>query len=132
MHWRRWREALKEQLLWPPRIERFVEPSLLLHEEARHGYSLREELSQRGLVLGQVDFGNLYRTLRRMEVLGWVSSEWSEEGPGPLKRVYRLTEPGEQVLHAWAAGLRETKRALDHFLEAYHTRFPTKGGERGV
>lgn len=102
------------------RIERFVEPCilLLLAEENRHGYSLRDELVRRDLV-EDLDFGHLYRTLRRMEEAGLVNSEWAEEGPGPLKRVYRVTPVGKKLLQAWAASLRQTKQLLDKFLRAY-------------
>lgn len=102
------------------RIERFVEPCilLLLAEENRHGYSLRDELVRRDLV-EDVDFGHLYRTLRRMEEAELVNSEWAEEGPGPLKRVYRITPAGKKLLQAWAASLRQTKQLLDKFLRAY-------------
>ncbi len=102
------------------RIERFIEPCilLLLVEQNRHGYSLRDELVQREWAQ-DVDFGHLYRTLRRMEDANLVSSEWAGEGPGPLKRVYRITPVGRKLLQAWASSLRQTKQLLDHFLRAY-------------
>lgn len=114
------RHAVAEEESSATRIERFVEPCilLLLAEQNRHGYSLRDELVQRELI-EDVDFGHLYRTLRRMEEAGLVSSEWAEEGPGPLKRVYRITPTGRKLLQAWAASLRQTKQLLDKFLRAY-------------
>ncbi len=114
------RFAAAEEESGATRIERFVEPCilLLLAEENRHGYSLRDELARRDLV-EDVDFGHLYRTLRRMEEAAWVNSEWAEEGPGPLKRVYRITPAGKKLLQAWAASLRQTKQLLDKFLRAY-------------
>lgn len=102
------------------RIERFVEPCilLLLAEQNRHGYSLRDELTQREWVK-DMDFGHLYRTLRRMEEAGLVSSEWAEEGPGPLKRVYRITSAGRRLLDEWVVSLRQTRQVLEKFLRAY-------------
>jgi DNA-binding PadR family transcriptional regulator len=91
---------------------------LLLAETSRHGYSLRDELVRREWV-EDVDFGHLYRTLRRMEEAGLVDSEWAEEGPGPLKRVYRIAPAGRKLLRAWTASLRQTKQVLDRFLHAY-------------
>jgi poly-beta-hydroxybutyrate-responsive repressor len=114
------RHAVAEEESTATRIERFVEPCvlLLLAEQNRHGYSLRDELVKREWV-EDVDFGHLYRTLRRMEEAGLVSSEWAEEGPGPLKRVYRITPAGRKLLQAWASSLRQTKQLLDKFLRAY-------------
>jgi PadR family transcriptional regulator PadR len=102
------------------RIERFVEPCilLLLAEQNRHGYNLRDELIQREWI-DEVDFGHLYRTLRRMEEAGLVSSEWAEEGPGPLKRVYHITLVGRRLLNDWVESLRQTRLLLDKFLRAY-------------
>lgn len=102
------------------RIERFVEPCilLLLAEQNRHGYSLRDELIQREWVK-EVDLGYLYRTLRRMEEASLVSSEWAEEGPGPLKRVYHITPEGRRLLNDWVHSLRQTRILLDKFLRAY-------------
>ncbi len=82
------RHAADEAASTATRIERFAEPCilLLLAEQNRHGYSLRDELIQREWIQ-DVDLGHLYRMLRRMEQAGLLSSEWAEDGPGPLKRV---------------------------------------------
>src|SRR5207249_9752593 len=78
------------------RIERFVEPAvlLLLREGPKHGYELMERLQRTGEGEGAVDLGNLYRLLRALEEEGVVRSEWRAEMPGPAKRTYRLTEAG--------------------------------------
>ncbi len=116
----RHRHTMGEEDGGATRIERFLEPCilLLLAEQNRHGYSLRDELIRREWTK-EVDFGYLYRTLRRMEEAGLVSSEWAEEGPGPLKRVYRTTPDGRKLLNDWAESLRQTKALLDKFLRAY-------------
>ena len=69
------------------RVERFVEPSLLLllRERPLHGYELIERLPEVAGE-GRVDVGNLYRLLRALEAESLVSSEWSAELPGPAKR----------------------------------------------
>jgi len=102
------------------RVERFVEPSLLLllRERPLHGYELLERLPDFG-VEGRVDIGNLYRLLRALEEEGLVSSEWSDELPGPAKRTYELTDEGRRVLDTWAEALRRAQGVIGTFLDRY-------------
>ena len=102
------------------RVERFVEPSLLLllRERPLHGYELLERLSELG-VEGRVDIGNLYRLLRALEEEGLVRSEWSAELPGPAKRTYELTAEGRRLLDRWAEALRRAESTISKFLERY-------------
>jgi PadR family transcriptional regulator PadR len=102
------------------RVERFVEPSLLLllRERPLHGYELIERVPE--LVgEGRVDVGNLYRLLRSLEAEGLVSSEWSAELPGPAKRTYELTAEGRGLLDRWAEALRQAKGDVQTFLDRY-------------
>jgi poly-beta-hydroxybutyrate-responsive repressor len=105
------------------RVERFVEPAvlLLLRERAMHGYELLDRVPA---LVGEdrVDVGNLYRALRALEEDGVVRSEWSAELPGPAKRTYELTEPGRQLLDAWADALRENQTLMTEFLARYERR----------
>ena len=102
------------------RVERFVEPSLLLflRERPLHGYELLERLPELG-VEGRVDIGNLYRLLRALEEEGLVSSEWSDELPGPAKRTYELTAEGRRVLDTWAEALGRAQGTIATFLDRY-------------
>ena len=63
--------------------------------------------------------GNLYRVLRALEEDGLVTSEWQDALPGPAKRVYRLTPPGERLLADWAAALERARARIDTFLARY-------------
>jgi PadR family transcriptional regulator PadR len=102
------------------RVERFVEPSLLLllRERPLHGYELIERLPELGGE-GRVDVGNLYRLLRALEAEGLVSSEWSAELPGPAKRTYELTAEGRRLLDRWAEALRDAQGVVQGFLDRY-------------
>jgi PadR family transcriptional regulator len=102
------------------RVERFVEPSLLLllRERPLHGYELLERLPELG-VEGRIDIGNLYRLLRGLEDEGLVRSEWSADLPGPAKRTYELTAEGRSVLDSWVDGLRRARGTIDGFLARY-------------
>ena len=102
------------------RVERFVEPSLLLllRERPLHGYELIERLPEVAGE-GRVDVGNLYRLLRSLEGEGLVSSEWSAELPGPAKRTYELTDDGRRLLDRWAEALRQARADVQSFLDRY-------------
>ena len=108
------------------RIERFVEPALLLALAAgrSHGYDLADRLAD---VIGveSVDYGNLYRLLRSLEQEEIVSSEWEEQSDAPSKRQYQLTERGELLLEAWADALRKTDKRIAALLRRYDERNPS-------
>lgn len=105
-----------------PPVWGFLQPCLLLllAEGPQHGYSLMEELQRRQLLGSDVDVGNLYRTLRRLEAERLVESAWSEPGPGPNKRVYQITERGKELLQQWAGALEQRTRIINRFLDEYH------------
>lgn len=106
------------------RIERFVEPALLLllRERPRHGYELLELLPEITGEETRVDVGNLYRVLRALEEEGIVASEWRADLPGPAKRTYELTEAGRRLLNRWAEALGDARRGISAFLERYEGR----------
>src|SRR5918995_7293458 len=103
------------------RVERFVEPALLLllRERPVHGYELLDRLPELTGEDTRVDVGNLYRVLRALEDEGIVSSEWSADLPGPAKRTYELTSAGRRLLDRWAEALRDAQGVLSGFLERY-------------
>ena len=90
---------------------------MLRAEESSYGYELMELLEDGGF--GQINPGTLYRKLRQMEREGLCRSEWetSEEGPG--RRLYSLTDAGEEYLEAWAQGCKHYQQVMDAFYQAY-------------
>ncbi len=97
---------------------RFLEPGLLalLRDRPTHGYELIAELPT---LVGteRVDVGNVYRALRGMEERGLVTSEWSDELPGPAKRTYQITDEGRRALERWSHWLREARTRIDALIE---------------
>jgi PadR family transcriptional regulator len=105
------------------RVERFIEPALLLllAERPTHGYELVEPVSE--LIPGErIDMGNLYRVLRALEEDGLVRSEWDAAEPGPAKRRYELTPQGRELLRAWVKALQQTRQVVTRFLDRYEGR----------
>lgn len=104
-------------------IERFVEPCilLLLSKSASHGYGLMEDLEKH---CGEkVDIGNLYRTLRRMEMDGWVTSSWDKNDSGPDRRTYTITGDGQEFLKNAVTSLIRNDKLIRSFLEGYQKNY---------
>jgi poly-beta-hydroxybutyrate-responsive repressor len=103
------------------RIARFLEPCLLLllRNDASHGYNLLDALQVFGFVRYSVDASAIYRVLREMEQAGWVTSQWDTAGAGPPRRVYEVTQAGEEHLGQWIDELRRTRDEIDCFITAY-------------
>ena len=99
--------------------DNFLQPCvlLLLHRnQEAYGYGLIEALRAYGVA---PDASVLYRNLRKMEKEGLLESTWDTEGPGPAKRIYRLTPGGEEYFHIWAATVRQNRNQLNFFLKEY-------------
>jgi PadR family transcriptional regulator, regulatory protein PadR len=102
------------------RVERFVEPALLLilRDGETHGYDLADSLAALAPE-DPVDLGNLYRLLRSLEAEGVVTSRWRDDLPGRVKRTYDLTDEGRRLLDTWAQSLRKTDETIAAFLRRY-------------
>jgi poly-beta-hydroxybutyrate-responsive repressor len=102
------------------RVERFIEPALLLllRDGETHGYDLADSLAK--LVPEErVDHGNLYRLLRSLEEEGLVTSRWRDDLPGRSKRTYELTDAGRDVLGTWADALDRLTDNIAAFQRRY-------------
>lgn len=101
----------------------FLIPIMLLHlrDWNSHGYELMEKIMQFGVE--SVDQGNFYRLLRQLEKDALVTSEWDVTSGGPAKRIYSITEAGEQYLEMWAGSLSHYQKMLDQFFNLYNPFF---------
>jgi len=89
---------------------------LLLAEKPTHGYELLERLKALPDA-PSADRGHLYRTLRRLEEHGLVTSTWQIPQAGPARHTYTLTTSGLQALDAWTDHIRAARARLEGFLE---------------
>jgi len=91
---------------------------VLLNEGPAHGYALIGALRTMGVAAGELDVGQVYRTLRCLETLGHVRSDWSV-APGHPRRAYELTDHGREALDEWAAVMSERERLIEEFESRY-------------
>jgi len=89
----------------------------LLAQRPRHGYELRAAFSA---VMGgeenwDVKPAQIYTTLNRLEEAGLVEECLVEQGSGPEKRVYDVTEAGRAALQEWFSSGVPPEHQRDEF-----------------
>lgn len=94
-----------------------LEPALLIliKEQPRHGYTLLSDLETLGV--SALHPSVVYRTLREMEILEWVQSDWeTDQTQGPPRRKYHLTAQGEEALLSWKNALEKNQELVSQLL----------------
>jgi transcriptional regulator len=69
-----------------------------LTRASRHGYGIAQAIHQMSDDELQVEEGSLYPALQRLEMQGWVQSEWRTTPNHRRARYYRLTAAGRKQL----------------------------------
>jgi len=97
----------------------FLTPWLLLflRNWNMHGYQLMQMMTISGLAA--FDPATVYRALRRLEEEGLITSDWQTGDSGPAKRVYSITETGENFLQTCTSALKQYQGILDRFFALY-------------
>ena len=90
---------------------------LVLKQWNLHGYLILQQLNRMGFP--DIDHATLYRELRRLEKDGFVSSEWETGDSGPARRVYRITDAGEEMLRGWTEVVSGYQRMITGFFDLY-------------
>ena len=65
---------------------------------AIHGYGIAQRLQLISRDVVQVPQGSLYPALHRLEVQGWIASEWRMTENNRTAKYYRLTRAGRRQL----------------------------------
>jgi PadR family transcriptional regulator PadR len=60
----------------------------------KHGYAIAELIHQRSDEVLRVEEGALYPALHRLELRGWLASEWGASENNRRAKFYRLTASG--------------------------------------
>ena len=95
-----------------------IEPALLLliGEQARHGYALHSSLEDLGIA--PIHPSVVYRTLRQMESLGWIESEWDTDNEqGPPRKIFSLTDQGKAARQTWQEELVKAQISIQSMLD---------------
>ena len=90
---------------------------LVLKQWDLHGYLILQQLNRMGFP--DVDHATLYRELRRLEKDGYVASAWETGNSGPARRVYSITDAGEQMLLGWTDVVSGYQKMITGFFDLY-------------
>ena len=69
---------------------------LILDQAPAHGYQIISHIHEMGL--GEHKGGTIYPLLNRLSNKGLISHEWDTKGSGAARKVYILTELGQEEL----------------------------------
>jgi len=70
----------------------------ILTRQSLHGYGIAQRIRQTSDEVLNVDEGSLYPALQRLELEGWVTSEWRMTDLNRRARFYELTVAGREQL----------------------------------
>ena len=69
-----------------------------LQRGALHGYGIAQHIQQLSQDVLRVEEGSLYPALQRMQLKGWVASEWKQTPNNRRARYYKMTALGRKQL----------------------------------
>lgn len=88
----------------------------LLAKGQAHGYELKQALESRlGAAYPQLNIGQIYVTLSRLEKAGLIRGKDVEQSGRPNKRTYELTPAGHEAVAAWLEETSDEPRVRDEF-----------------
>ncbi|MCT4351862.1 PadR family transcriptional regulator [Streptomyces sp. Je 1-79] len=88
----------------------------LLARGPAHGYELKQDLEQLlGAAYPPTNVGQIYVTLGRLEKSGLIEGEEIAQESRPNKKIYRLTEAGQEALRSWFDETADEPRVRDEF-----------------
>jgi len=93
---------------------------LILRTLARgpsHGYAIALSIQSVSEEVLRVEEGSLYPALHRLELEGWIDSEWGISENNRRAKFYKLTALGRRQLRAEAENWRRIARAIELVME---------------
>jgi transcriptional regulator len=83
-----------------------------------HGYGIARRIEQTSGDLLSVNYGTLYPALLKLELEGYIASEWGISDNNRKARYYKLTRAGRKQLAREANEWTETTAILARFLSS--------------
>ena len=105
--------SLRTQLL-PGTLDLLIMKALSIRP--LHGYGIAQHIHRLSREALRVEEGSLYPALQRIQVKGWVASEWKDSPTGRRARFYRLTAAGQRQLDREASAFSRSVTAISRVL----------------
>jgi PadR family transcriptional regulator PadR len=86
----------------------------ILALEPLHGWAVSQRLKMVSSEVLQVSDGSLYPCLHKLELQGWIKSEWKPSDNNRRAKFYSLTRPGRRRLDEETANWRRLSSAISH------------------
>ncbi len=83
-----------------------------------HGYGIARRIEQTSGDLLSVNYGTLYPALLKLELEGYIASEWGVSDNNRKAKYYKLTRAGRKQLEKEAREWEQTTAILARFLSA--------------
>lgn len=83
-----------------------------------HGWGISQRIQQISRGVLDVNQGSLYPALQRLELKGWIDSEWRSTENNRRAKYYRLTSAGRRALGAETESWRRYVAAVEWILGA--------------
>jgi PadR family transcriptional regulator PadR len=85
--------------------------------EPMHGWGISQRIQQVSKDVLQVGQGSLYPALQRLELKGWIRSEWAVSDNNRRAKFYSLTRTGKKQLQAELSNWERISGAIALILE---------------
>ena len=83
-----------------------------------HGWGISQRIQQMTTDVLRVNQGSLYPALHRLEMQGWIDSEWGLSASNREAKFYRLTRAGQRHLEKQTANWTRLVEAMARVLAA--------------
>jgi PadR family transcriptional regulator PadR len=106
----------KKSELLPGTLEMLILKTLE-HGGVMHGFGIAQHIKQISEEVLQVEEGSLYPALQRMQLKGWLASDWGHSANNRRARYYRLTATGRKQIQQEIAEFDRLLKAIQLVLQ---------------
>jgi transcriptional regulator len=90
----------------------------VLAREPMHGFGIAQRIQQLSDEVLTVGEGSLYPALYRLQMQGWIQSEWGQSENNRRAKYYTLTKKGRQQLDAENVGWERMCLAIRQVMQS--------------